>query len=162
MRIVLIAFLAMATAAAGAPAAQAERLTVVIDNLRSAKGIVRLAVWSRAEGFTDTDQALIRADLPARAREVRFDLGELPPGRYAIASYHDENGDGEFDRTWIGLPDEGLGFSNGAWIGLSAPSFREAAFELKPAPQVSDPQVVVVGLRYPGNKISEHPARRSP
>ena len=56
----------------------------------------------------------------------------LPPGTYAIAVYHDENGNGDFDLTWAGLPAEGLGFSNGAWITIiGAQSFESAAIELK-------------------------------
>lgn len=129
--------------AASEPAAAAN-LTVVIENLRSGAGIVHLALWDRAEGFTDADAALTLREQPAAPGHVRFDLGYLKPGFYAIATYHDENGNGEFDQTWIGWPDEGLGFSKGAWIGLGPPSFEEAAFEIR-----SNPQVIAVALRYP-------------
>ncbi len=70
------------------------------------------------------------ASQAARPGEARFTFRGLPPGRYAVVGYHDENGNGAFDQTWIGLPEEGLGFSNGAWIGFSAPSFAEAAVEI--------------------------------
>ena len=128
-----------------APAAAAG-LTVVIEKLRSSAGIVHLALWDSAEGFTDTDLALTLREQPAAPGQVRFYLGDLKPGLYAIATYHDENGNGEFDQTWIGWPDEGLGFSNGAWIGLGAPSFEEAAFVVH-----SKSQVIAVGLRYPAS-----------
>ena len=72
-----------------------------------------------------------------------LEFKDLKPGRYALAVYHDENGNGEFDRTWIGLPAEGLGFSNGAWIGLGPPSFEEAAVTLK-----GQEQTIVIALRY--------------
>ncbi len=129
--------------AASEPAA-AGGLTVVIEKLRNGAGIVHLALWGRAEGFTDANAALILREQPAAPGPVRFDLGDLKPGLYAIATYHDENGNGEFDKTWIGWPDEGLGFSNGAWIGLGPPSFEEAAFEIR-----SNSQVIGVALRYP-------------
>jgi len=128
---------------AGAPAA-ATGLTVVVEKLRSDAGTVHLALWSGAAGFTEAEAALILREQPAALGRVRFDLGELKPGHYAIATYHDENGNGEFDQTWIGWPDEGLGFSNGAWISLGAPSFEEAAFEVS-----SKTQTVAVALRYP-------------
>ncbi len=86
-----------------------------------------------------------RCASPSRARpgEVRFTIPGLAPGRYAVASYHDENGNGKFDQTWIGLPDEGLGFSNGAWIGFGAPAFDEAAVEIS-----EKNRVIAVTLRY--------------
>ncbi len=133
----------VATALSGRPAAAGE-LTVVIDKLRSTSGMVHLALWNSAMGFTRPEHALIRSEQPAAVGQVRFDLGQLAPGRYALASFHDENGNGEFDQTWIGWPDEGLGFSNGAWISLGRPNFEDAAFELRPASQV-----LVVPLRYP-------------
>ncbi len=133
----------LSTGTASAPAA-AEGLTVVIEKLRSSAGTVHLALWDRAEGFTEPDAALVLREQPAAPGQVRFDLGDLKPGLYAIATYHDENGNGEFDQTWIGWPDEGLGFSNGAWISLGAPSFKEAAFEIR-----SKSQVIAVSLRYP-------------
>ena len=118
-------------------------VTIVIDNLRSARGQVRIALWSGPDGFADADAAIVETGQPARPGAVRFTIPGLAPGRYAVASYHDENGNGEFDQTWIGLPDEGLGFSNGAWIGLGPPAFDEAAVEIG-----EKDRVIVVTLRY--------------
>ena len=46
------------------------------------------------------------------------------PGVYALALYHDENGDRKFDRTGIGFPAEGYGFSNNPATLAGLPSFR--------------------------------------
>ncbi len=145
LALVCVAF----AAGAGAAAATAAELTVVVADLKGPRGSVHLAVWDRAEGFTESDAALIRTERPAADGEVRFELGKLAPGFYALAAFHDENGNGRFDRTWIGWPDEGLAFSNGAWIGLGAPSFKEAAFEVQAETDSAPPLVVVVRLRYP-------------
>ncbi len=118
-------------------------LTIVVGNLRSGAGQIRGALWSDPETFATKDTALAEADQNARPGQVQFTFPNLPPGRYAVASYHDENGDGAFDQTLIGLPDEGLGFSNGAWIGLGAPSFEEAAVEI-----TRTQRVITVNLRY--------------
>ncbi len=118
-------------------------VTIVVDNLRSAQGQVQIALWSGPDGFADGDAAILKAGQPARPGAVRFTIPGLAPGRYAVASYHDENGNGKFDQTWIGLPDEGLGFSNGAWIGFGPPAFDEAAVEIG-----ADAYVIVVTLRY--------------
>ena len=132
-------------AVSAAPLASMESLeiTIVVDNLRSGQGQVQFALWSEPEGFADADAALVEAGQSAKLGEVRFTVSGLAPGRYAVASYHDENGNGAFDRTWIGLPDEGLGFSNGAWIGLGPPAFDEAAVEIS-----ETARVIVVNMRY--------------
>ena len=46
------------------------------------------------------------------------------PGVYAVALYHDENANQKFDRTGIGLPAEGYGFSNNPGTLAGLPSFR--------------------------------------
>lgn len=136
-------------AGSATPLAAAESLadslevTVVVDDLRNDLGWVRIALWSGPEGFTDSDSAIVKAKKRARPGAVRFTIQGLAPGQYAVASYHDENGNGEFDQTWIGLPDEGLGFSNGAWIGFGPPDFEEAAVEVG-----ADDPIIMVTLRY--------------
>ncbi len=37
---------------------------------------------------------------------------KVKPGAYAIAVFHDANGNGRLDRSLIGLPGEPYGFSN--------------------------------------------------
>lgn len=118
-------------------------LTVVIKNLRSDQGKVKLALWLGAEGFTDPKAAVAKLTVEPSGKQAKVTFPDLPPGTYAMASYHDENGNGKFDKTLIGLPDEGLGFSNGAWIKLGPPSFKDAAIELG-----ADAKTAVISLRY--------------
>jgi len=62
---------------------------------------------------------------PARAGTVEFRIPNVPPGRYAVAVYHDANGNGRLDRSAIGFPQEPYGFSND--IGrTSIPTFNAA------------------------------------
>jgi uncharacterized protein (DUF2141 family) len=126
----------------GAVAAEAGTLVVQVANLRSGKGEIRFALWNNADGFTKNDKKLAGGKLPANSHQALV-FENLPPGRYALAVYHDENGNGEFDRNWIGLPAEGLGFSNGAWINLGPPSFDDAAIEVG-----DKEEVITVSLRY--------------
>jgi uncharacterized protein (DUF2141 family) len=57
-------------------------------------------------------------------------LKDLPPGRYAIESFQDVNGNGRMDTSWLGLPEEPFGFSRDAKPFLSRPGFGEVAFLL--------------------------------
>ncbi len=56
----------------------------------------------------------------------------VEPGTYALALLHDENGNGEMDSNFLGLPQEGYGFSNDAKVFLGPPSFEAASFKLGP------------------------------
>ena len=51
---------------------------------------------------------------PLKATAGRSSSGSenVKPGNYAIAVFHDLNGNGKLDRNLIGLPSEPYGFSN--------------------------------------------------
>ncbi len=145
-RVILAGLLAVAAApaAVATTSGPSGALDVVVENLRNDHGVVRLALWNGPEGFTEREAAIIILHRPSANTQVRFSIPDLPPGRYALAGYHDENGNDRFDQTWIGWPDEGLGFSNGAWIGiLGAPSFKAAAIDV-----AAGTQTIVIALRY--------------
>ncbi len=55
------------------------------------------------------------------------------PGTFALAIYHDENDNHHFDRTLLGLPAEGYGFSNDAPTLLGPPAFAATRFAVPAA-----------------------------
>ncbi|MFC4170885.1 DUF2141 domain-containing protein [Microvirga sp. GCM10011540] len=55
-----------------------------------------------------------RASSPASAGRVELRVRNVKPGSYAIAVFHDRNGNAKLDRSFIGLPAEPYGFSNDA------------------------------------------------
>ena len=113
-------------------AAEEAELTIVIEEIREPQGRVHIGVWSDPDGFAEGDKRIAGASTEVKGDREVLTIKGLAPGTYAIAVYHDANDNGEFDTTLVGLPAEGLGFSNGAWITiLGAPSFEAAAIELK-------------------------------
>jgi len=36
----------------------------------------------------------------------------IPFGTFSIIAFHDENNNGKFDKTWYGMPKEGVGVPN--------------------------------------------------
>ena len=66
----------------------------------------------------------------------------LPPGRYALALLHDENGNGKADMTLM-TPREGFGFSRDAAVRMGPPKFAAAAFAVD-----SDAVTMPVRMRY--------------
>ena len=60
--------------------------------------------------------------------QARFE--GLAAGEYAVAMYHDENNDTQFNKGIFGIPKEGYGVSNNVVHKLRAPNFEEARFQL--------------------------------
>jgi uncharacterized protein (DUF2141 family) len=110
-----------------AGAAQAARIVVTIDGVRSAKGDVYVALFSRAEQFPDGDYSDQHVKVKASLAPITVTFDTLP-GRYALGTYHDENGNGKLDTNFIGYPVEGYALSNGIRAVLSRPRFIDAAF----------------------------------
>jgi uncharacterized protein (DUF2141 family) len=129
--------LIIAAAAASPAAAQHEqcngeptRINVAVEGLRSAKGDIVVEIYpDDAKRFLVRKAQVNSIHVKLKARSVTICLPVPKPGGYAVAVYHDENGDGEFNRSILGLPSEGFGLSNNPPIHLSAPSFASVRFE---------------------------------
>jgi len=62
---------------------------------------------------------------------AEIDFTGVPPGKYALVCYHDENSNGKFDESVFGMPEEGYCFSNNVKPTIMAPNFAECAFDYK-------------------------------
>lgn len=111
-------------------AAQAADLTVTVTGLASDKGDVHVAVYDNAERFPDSDGMLAEGVVAPTGRRATWVFRDLKPGTYAVAAFHDANGNHSFDQGLFGVPLEDFGFSMGAKVFLSAPAFSEAAFPM--------------------------------
>jgi uncharacterized protein (DUF2141 family) len=109
--------------------AHAADLTITVKGVRSADGAIFLAVYDSDKSFMKVPQAKTTSRINAGKGDLKIVIHDLPAGRYAIAGYHDENGNGKLDTNVLGIPEEGYGFSNDARGMLGPPAFSEAAFE---------------------------------
>jgi uncharacterized protein (DUF2141 family) len=123
----LIAFLALALRAGPAMAAD---VTVTIDQIESAQGKVYVTLWGSKETWLDDQKSLQNIGESAAVGSVTFVMHDVAPGRYAIATFHDENANGQMDFNFIGYPTEGYAFSRDIRPFLSAPSFESCAFDV--------------------------------
>jgi len=106
--------------------AHAADLTITVKGVRSADGAVFLAVYDSDKSFMKVPQAKTTRRMNASKGDLKIVIHDLPPGNYAIASYHDENGNGKLDTNALGIPEEGYGFSNDARGMFGPPKFSEA------------------------------------
>ena len=123
-----VSSLALASLLIAVTAAAAD-LEVSIEGLRSAEGDVRVALHRyNADVVFPSDGGIVaRASRPADTGGVRIIFAGLPPGDYAVAAFHDADGNGELGTNILGIPTEGYGFSNGARGFMGPPSFDDAA-----------------------------------
>ncbi|MEK9673222.1 MAG: DUF2141 domain-containing protein [Rhodospirillaceae bacterium] len=113
-----------------AAAVHAADLTVTIIGLENNDGDVHVAVYDKPETFPKGGVMLSEGIIKPENRKAQWQFKNLPPGRYAVATFHDANGNHEFDQGLFGIPLERFGFSAGARAFFSAPDFKDAAFDL--------------------------------
>lgn len=138
--LVLVAPAAWAEACEKGP----ETITVRVDNVRSAHGNVAAVLYGdNPEDFLKKGRKLERVRAPAQEGLVEICLSARKAGSYAVAVYHDENGNEHFDKSWLGIPVEGYGISNNPSTFFGPPDYEEAAFHAG-----EGPQVVEIKLNY--------------
>lgn len=123
--------IALCAAALGASRAAANTLDVTVEGLRSSRGQVLIGLHATASSFPSRwAEAVAVIRLPADLRPSVATFQDVPPGRYALVVVHDEDGDGEMSKTFIGFPREGFGASNNPTF-LGPPRFGSASFALE-------------------------------
>jgi len=109
---------------------------------RDGAGRVRCAAFADARGFPKDAKAAVAAiDVPVIRGMATCVFSALPPGTYAIAAYHDENGNGRLDENFLGMPKEGFGFSRNPDTRFGPPKFDTAAVAYSGAPTGVDIQM---------------------
>lgn len=111
-----------------------------IPNLKNQKGSLLICLYNRKDGFPDdVSQSVKQWKMPVSAH---ISLGAIPPGRYAIAVMHDEDGNNQMTYNLIHLPKEGFGYSNYEARLLQMPDFDKAVFQHQESTELAIP------LRY--------------
>ena len=132
----VLAALAALTAAASARAEASGceqrpapvRLKVTIEGLRSSRGLVAITVYGDdPRRFLAKRGSLYVIRVPAKAPHTVACVPLPGAGVYALAVYHDQNGNRKIDRKGL-LPSEPIGLSNDPPTILGIPSFRAVRF----------------------------------
>ena len=100
-------------------------IAVAVEGLRSGAGLVALTLYAdNPRKFLVRNGSLYVTRVQAHQGTTTGCIYVPHPGVYAIAIYHDENGNEAFDRSGIGLPAEGYGFANNPSTLAGLPTFQ--------------------------------------
>jgi len=129
MKLNLIGSVAVLSALMVSQLTMAHDLRLHIDKIKSNKGVMLVALHNQQESYDANTPTVAAKKLALSGGELIVEFGDLPAGTYAIKLYQDENENGVIDKSFMGIPTEGYGFSNnGGEYGQ--PSFKEASFTL--------------------------------
>ncbi len=124
------------------PSAESASLDVTVREIKSPKGVIRLALCPPNAGFPNCKGREVRsATLPIKNGLARIRFMDLPAGTYGISVFHDANANGKLD-TFAGIPREGYGFSRNPPFRARAPRFPEVELA------VSGSIAATITLRY--------------
>jgi len=117
------------TATFATATAHAADIRVTVEGVASKDGKVMFALFDKASEFPRGKMSLGNM-VPAAVGSVKVVFADVAPGRYAISTFHDVNGNQRMDANMLGIPSEPYGFSRDARGKMGPPSFDEAVFEV--------------------------------
>jgi uncharacterized protein (DUF2141 family) len=110
--------------------AVAADLTVHVRDIRNDHGRVYVTLFDSDATWLDGDKSLQDLSTAAVAGETTMVFHAVPPGRYALVTFHDENNNTALDYNFFDLPTEGYAFSRDARPFFSPPGFERCAFRI--------------------------------
>jgi uncharacterized protein (DUF2141 family) len=126
------------------------KIEVCIDNVRSANGVVGVALFNAKKGFPDKNTLAVEGRSVPAGKCCKVIFENVPYGVYAVSVLHDENSNGKMDKGFLGIPKEGFGASNNPEIKMGPPSFSDSRFDL--ASKKLTLNIDMKYLRKPENK----------
>ena len=121
--------IAMLATTATIEAQAAFDLEVTVEGAQEGVGQIILSLFNSRQSHLNEPVQDFLLQIGAGGR-AEFVFSALPAGTYSVSAIWDEDGDGELDTGFLGIPSEPVGFSNNPTSRFGPPSFRKSSFEL--------------------------------
>jgi uncharacterized protein (DUF2141 family) len=105
-------------------------LTIQIAGFEDNSGKSFVGLYRNIDRWPEIKKQFIGKVVVIKSKTATAIFNQLPPGKYAVAVFHDKNNNGIMDKNLVGMPTERYGFSNNVRELFSAPSFNDAAIDL--------------------------------
>lgn len=100
-------------------------IKVVITNIKSQKGIIRLGLFNSSKTFLNKGEEYKTFDKKPDGETLVFHIKGVKKDDYAVSVYHDLNSDDKCNLSFLLRPSEPVGFSNNVKLRLFKPSFDD-------------------------------------
>jgi uncharacterized protein (DUF2141 family) len=102
---------------------------VTVSGLQNQKGQICYSLFASGRGFPSSKQRAKQSGcVKIKSYPLQVAFKNLEAGNYALAVFHDLNGDGILNQNQFGIPTEKFGFSQNPTVLTGPPKFAEAAF----------------------------------
>ena len=126
-------------------------LNIHIKGIENYPGELGVAVFEKKKGYPIHIEHCYEAQwvaLTEGTKELDFVFDTLSPGVYAVSVIHDENGNRTLERSGMGAPREGVGFSNDQKFSFYMPRFDKSKFPLA----LGDTKNIIIKMNYKHRK----------
>jgi uncharacterized protein (DUF2141 family) len=103
-------------------------VSIRVDGLKNQKGQICFSIFSSSQGFPSDSKRALKAQC-VKVTEIPqiVTFPKLKAGNYAVAIFHDANGDNKLNTNALGIPTEGFGFSQNPKVLTGAPKFGDSS-----------------------------------
>jgi len=111
---------------------QTSKQTVVVSNIKSNKGKLMIGWYASEVSYNERQNPIFKKKVNVdKQNQISVIFDNIPPGKYAVSIFLDENENDKMDTNFLGIPKEQYGFSNNILPATRAAHFSEAVFEIK-------------------------------
>lgn len=116
----------------------ASDINVKVTNILNKNGKIVIGLFNKDDDtFADMLKFYKGIHLDIDDTKVIYRFKNLPNGIYAIAVFHDKNKNKVLDKNFLGMPQEGYGFSNNIRPIVRSATFKESKFVLNEEKNIS-------------------------
>jgi len=120
-------------------------LEITITNIEDDKGQILISLYNPDDDFPYHPSRHYDVEKTAYFKDgtIIYTIKDIPAGKYAVALLDDTNKNQDMDYNFVGIPQEGYGFSNNAKPRmLNPPYFEDCTF------QVDSAQNIEIKMKY--------------
>lgn len=104
-------------------------IVVNVENFKSSDGSLIIALFNSENSFKNK-KPFKKAQVLIVNKKAKYTFKNIPYGKYTITCFHDEDDNGKLKTNLIGIPAEGVGFSNNPKMGFGPPKYKDGEFIL--------------------------------
>ncbi len=130
MKYLFAVFLLLSVNLSAQPKQDKFYLTIKITGIKKITGTVEIGLYNNEKNFPKEGKEYLTKSVPVKEKHINC-VFRVPAGTYAVALYHDADGNKKCDKNMAGIPKEGFAFSNNIKPRFTAPKFRDCKIDVK-------------------------------